>query len=74
MNSNDIETVIVQDFWEEHIEKSKEDYDPYHYIADMNVVGEESLIDFNWGEDAFPDDSSEEELEEEEGEEEDYDD
>ncbi len=48
MNNNDIETVIVQDFWEEHIEKSQDDYDPYHYIDDMNLTQEEMLIDFNW--------------------------
>lgn len=51
MNTNDsTEVIIVQDFWEEHLEKSQDDYDPYHYICDMDVNGEEILIDFDWEE------------------------
>jgi hypothetical protein len=63
MNIKNVENVVVQNFWEEHIEKSRNDYDPYHYIDDMSLTGEEMLIDFNW---------EEEQEEEEEEEEEEY--
>jgi hypothetical protein len=42
------ETSISQDLLLEHVAKSKEDYDPYHYIQEMN--GKENFVDFNWEE------------------------
>jgi hypothetical protein len=37
----------VEVFWEEHLEKSKEDYDPYNYVWDMDEDND-VLIDFEW--------------------------
>ena len=42
------EASISQDLLLEHVAKSKEDYDPYHYIQEMN--GKENFVDFNWEE------------------------
>lgn len=47
---DDTESIVIQSFWEEHIEKSQEDYDPYHYIPDLNITGEDILMDFDWEE------------------------
>lgn len=50
MESDQIEVSVVQDFWEEHIEKSQDNYNPYHYVDDMNTNGEDILIEFDWEE------------------------
>ena len=42
------EASISQDLLLEHVAKSREDYDPYHYIQEMN--GKENFVDFNWEE------------------------
>lgn len=46
--SNDNVNSIVSEFWEEHIEKSQEGYDPYHYVEDLSFTSDEMLIDFDW--------------------------
>lgn len=38
-------------FWEEHVEKSQDNYNPYHYVIDVDLTGEEILVDFTWEED-----------------------
>lgn len=39
---------VVHEFWEEHIEKSQDNYDPYYYIEDLSFTLDEMLIEFDW--------------------------
>lgn len=42
----DTEELTVDLFWEDHVEKSKNEYNPYEYVWDM--VEDEILIDYEW--------------------------